>query len=378
MKIITNFLLLFVFFASCKTDVKKVQLEKIEVNLKESPQIELDSIIENIVLVPLETNENCLINHIDKIKLYKNKVFILDRKSACIFVFKKTGEFVFKISSQGRGSGEYIMIADFDISPETGDIYILDAMSDRLLIFKNEKYIKRYKLDFGVKITNMCFLDEKNIAFENQISTEIDSLKYYLFVTDLNLELISKNIHYNKSNALILSPVSPFSPFDDKISYLPVYKDTIYHINSNKVIPVYKLEFGNNWIDEDYLYNKKINPNTLFNDLKKSSSVYFINCIESRTHIFVYFTHKDEKYAFLYDKIFQKGLFIKNYMKNGCGYNGLPLIPDGEKFVGIVNPYELSNINKEKIFQLFPHLDDVEIGHNHILSFIKFRKIHSL
>lgn len=370
--------MLFVFLISCKTKEKSFELEQIEINLRETPRIEVDSIIEDISLVPLETSENCLIHHVDKIKLYENKIYILDRKSASIFIFSKTGKFLYKVFNQGRGSGEYIMIADFDIRPGTGDIYVLDAMTDRLLVFENEKFSKSYKLDFNAKITNLCFLGENKIAFENQISTEIDSLKYYLFITDLNLNLISKNIHYNRSNSLILSPVSPFSLFDDIISYLPIYNDTVYHIVKSEIVPTYKLDFGNNWIDEEYLFNKKLNPNNFFNDLKKLNSVYFVNLIESSTHVFVYFTFKDEKLAFLYDKKVKRGLFIKNYMKDGCGYNGLPLTPDGEEFLGIVNPYELSNINKEKIFRLFPKLDNIKAKQNYILSFIKFKKISTL
>jgi len=121
----------------------------------------------------------------------------------------------------------------------------------------------------------------------------------------------------------------------------------LYIIN-NGALPEYKLDFGANWIDEEYLYNKKLNPATFFQQLEKSNSIYLLNTIESINHIFIYFMYKGDHYAYLYDKQSKRGVFITNYMKNGCGYNGLPIIPDGDSFVGVVNPYELSNINENK------------------------------
>ena len=341
-------------------------------------QVDVDSIIENVNIVPLETNANCLIRHVDKIKIYGDQIFILDRKAGNILVYNNSGTFLFKIAKQGKGYGEYITIADFDVEPSTGDIYIIDGMTDKILVFQENKFIKDINLNFGSKAKRICFLGDDRIAFENQISPGKVEWKYHIIIANKNLDILSKEIPYEKSVSLVMSPVSPFSKYDDEVSYIPVYNDTIFHIRNGHVEPKYKLDFGKNWIDEEYLYGKNINPMSFFQDLKKSNSIYLLNTIESRSHIFIYFTYKNEKFAYLYDKDTKKGAFIKGYMENGCGYNGLPIVPSGDLFVGVVNPYELMNVNEKKIQKGYSDLNIGDTNNNLFLSYVKFKKIKSL
>jgi hypothetical protein len=175
-----------------------------------------------------------------------------------------------------------------------------------------------------------------------------------------------------------MGPVSPFSKYNDVVSYTPIYNDTIFHIKNGHTEPSYKLDFGKNWIDEEFLYSKRINPMTFIQELKKSNSIYFLNSIESSSHIFTYFSYKDKKYAYLYDKDTKEGAFIKDYMENECGYNGLPIVPSGDLFVGIVNPHELININEKKLQEIYPNLNIGDFNNNPFISYVKFKKIKSL
>ncbi|MGV8096486.1 MAG: 6-bladed beta-propeller [Mangrovibacterium sp.] len=378
MKKLIYLLAILFFIYSCGLQNQHNQLDTIKISLHETPQIDVESIIESIDLVPLETNEDCLISHVDKIKIYEDKVFVLDRGAGNIIVFSSiTGKFISKVSKQGKGFGEYITIADFDINPKNGELYIIDGMTDKVLVFKDAEFIRDYKLKLGAKVASICFLNTGNIAFSTQIYTLSDEWRYHLLITDNNLNLIKKDIHYEKIASLVMAPISSFVCFENTISYLPVYRDTIYHISKDLIAPKYKLDFGKNWIDEEFLYSKNLNSMTFLQELEKSNSIYFLNTIESNSHIFIYFTFKNEKYAFLYDKETGKGAFLMKYMENGCGYNGLPIIPDGNLFVGIINPYEVRDIN-EKILQNHPVLRSVKFENNPILSFIKFKKVELL
>ncbi len=358
---------------SCNQKKEHPGVERIEIRVKEMQQIDIDSIVDSVNLVPLEKKEECLIKHVDKIKIHDNKIYVLDRKSGNILVFNKTGKFLSNISKHGRGVGEYIMIADFDINPANGNLYILDGMKNNLLEFNGDKFIKNHELTFGTKVTNICFLGNERIAFETQMYTPNDDWKYHLLITDKNLKLYEKKIPFENTSSMVMGPVSSLITFGATTSYLPVYSNIIYHISEVNVIPKYNLDFGKNWIDEKYLYSEKINPATFFQHLEKSNSIYFLNTIESILHIFIYFTYKGERYAFLYDKEAKRGNFIDAYMKDGCGYNGLPIISDGEYFVGIVNPYELGHLNKNAL-KNHPSLRQIKEDDNPMLSFIKFKK----
>lgn len=379
MKIISIISLIFLFLSTCEMERKEEQLEVIPIDLDRISQVAIDSLIENVNLVLLEVNDSCLINHVDKIKLYRDRFFILDRKLGNIFIFNKKGEFESKISKKGRGPGEYLMISDFDIKPGTDDVYILDLVIDKLMLFRNGEFVKEYRLEFGgSKVTSFCFLNANKVVFESKISTNLDDMKYRLYITDTNLNIVSKEIPYEKSSpsTIVLSSISPLCPFENIISYNPLYNNIVYHIDNERTTPVYELDFGKNWIDEKYLMSPNLDFRTLFQHLKKSNSIYFLNVVESSHHLFIYFTFKGERYAFLYNKNSKKGSFIKDYMKNGCGFNGLPLLSDSDTFIGLVNPYEMSNINKTEMLKLYSQPKNVNFEYNYIISFIKFTHIN--
>lgn len=374
MRYIYTVVIILVFLCSCIKQKHNAQIDNIKISLQEMPQIDADSIIENIKIVQLETNENCLIGHIDKIKIYGDKVFILERKAGNILVYNNSGKFLYKISKHGKGYGEYVLLTDFDVEPNSGDIYILDGMTGKLLVFRENEFIKDFNSEVGSNYMNICFLGNNRIVFENRICQAKVEMKYHLFVTDESMKILNKEIPYEKGASLVMAPVSPFSKYDDGISYLPIYNDTIFCIKNGHAIPKYKLDFGKNWIDEEYLYSKNIDQMSFIQDLEKSNSIYFLNTIESNGHIFIYFTYKDKKFAYLYDKDTKKGAFIKNYMENGCGNNGLPVVPDGDLFVGMVNPSELINVKEKELQKGYPDLKG-SINNNPFLSYLKFKKI---
>lgn len=357
-----------------KSDNRDVEVEVVDINLERMHEILSDTIIESLTLIPLETNENCLITHVSKIKKYGDKVYVFDGKIGEILIFNMYGDFLDKVSHKGKGHGEYVMISDFDVHPQSGNIYVRDGMTGKILVFHGNKFLKDLNPSFGADLYSFCFLDENNIVFDNQLSRPKKGWGYQMIFTDNKFNVIDKKIPYEKFISLRMSPISPFSHVGDRVSYQPVYKDTIFHIEGSKLIPRYKLDFGNQWLDKDFLLSDKLDPLRFMRDLNKLDAINFLNTIESISHLFVYFTHKNEKYAYLYDKITKKGAFLKNYMRNGCGYNGLPIISDGDSFVGVVNPLELSNVNKD-ILQKYLKKKSLMEGDNPILSFIKFNKI---
>lgn len=371
-KINYTILVIVIAFISCSRNVQNEEIENIKISIQEMSHIEKDSIIEDVNLIPLETNDDCLITHIDKIKLINNKFYILDRKSGSILIFNNSGQFLSKISKQGKGEGEYLMIADFDVHFNNDDIYILDGMTGNLLVYRNNEFIKNIKLGFGAKVSDICFLENGNVAFETQMYTINADWKYHLLITDENFNLINKKIPYQKTSSIVISPVTSFVPFGSIISYLPIYRDTIFHITNNEISPKYKLDFGKNWMDNEFLFNKNINPNNFIQGLERSNSIYSLNTIESSNHVFIYFYYKGDKYAFLYDKKSMQGRFIENYMKNNCEYNGLPMISDGDKFVCIISPFELANV----LEKTHPLLNKIDSNSNPIISYVKYKTIN--
>lgn len=375
MKLVFFLILSAVGFVLNKGQVLDSYVETLDINLKQKNEIITDSLVESLTLIPLETNVNCLITNIAKIKKYGDKIYVLDRKMGEVLIFNLDGKFLEKVSRKGRGYGEYVMISDFDVHPKNGNIYINDGMTGKIMVFKGNRFIKDFKPPFVSHAHGFCFLDENNMVFDNHFSNARKDWWYQLFFTDSKMKIVDKKIPYEKCASLSMSPISPFSKVGDKFSYQPAYKDTIFHIENLKLLPKYKLDFGDHWLDRKYLLDEDRKSMTFIRDIRERNEIYFLNTIESKAHLFVYFSHKGKQYAYLYDKTTKKVFFLKDYMNNSCGYHGLPIISDSDLFIGVVNSFELLKANKN-ILQKHSLLKNLKEGDNPILSFIKFKEIN--
>lgn len=83
---------------------------------------QLSSTLSHFDLIPLETNDSCLISDIDVIKKRNNKYYIQSGRKY-LHVFDENGKFLRKIGNIGEGEGEYPILSDFDV--DTEHIYLL-------------------------------------------------------------------------------------------------------------------------------------------------------------------------------------------------------------------------------------------------------------
>ena len=119
------FILSFVIcFTMC---TPKPQMDNaIFVDLDQPEKASLFDYFRTIELIPLETSSDILVNGFSKIIVHQDYYYALDKPLCQIFVFDKTGKFLFKIGTKGQGAGEYAFIEDFNINPFSGNIEILE------------------------------------------------------------------------------------------------------------------------------------------------------------------------------------------------------------------------------------------------------------
>ena len=103
----------------------------------------LSEMIESEEFIQLETSDECLISDINKLIAINNKYYIFDRVEDVIFIFSKDGKFLNKISEKGRGPGQYISIACFDVNPKTNEINILDLNTKKMFIYDDNCRLNR-------------------------------------------------------------------------------------------------------------------------------------------------------------------------------------------------------------------------------------------
>lgn len=105
------------------------------------------SIFSEIRVVPLETTGESLISGISQIVHHQSRYYVLDTRSQQVFCFDEDGNFVFKISAQGRGPGEYNYIQNINIDPHNNHLLMLDPPTARVFVYNLEgKHVVTYRI----------------------------------------------------------------------------------------------------------------------------------------------------------------------------------------------------------------------------------------
>lgn len=148
------FILLFVICFTMCTPVQKSS-DTILVDLDQPEKASLFDYFRSIEVIPLETSSDILIQGITKVVAHQDYYYALDKPLCLIFVFDKTGKFLFKIGTRGQGAGEYAFIEDFNINPFSGNIEILEPYGRIHTYDLSGKFIETKRIAYpGFKVAH--------------------------------------------------------------------------------------------------------------------------------------------------------------------------------------------------------------------------------
>ncbi len=244
------------------------------VNLNAFLKIEsfnLESLIKDIHLVSLETNDESLLDVIYKIIVTDSNIYIHDRfKGGGIVIFDNKGKFI-KRMPYGQGPGEINRLLDVSYDFEK---YELIGYQHPFLLFytSNGDFIEQKRLPFG--FYNFQSVPNGYIfkTLDSQGNEHLEEFKNYtLLVTDKNFKL--------KSVAL------PF--YFDKINY-----GGFHYINNNYTLNVtqrfedtiYQYISGINQLEAKYVLN--FDNKKLPNKFLKGSMTEFKNAINNNNYYY--------------------------------------------------------------------------------------------
>ena len=204
----------------------------------------LGDIAENVEYIPLQTSKESLISYIYDIKTTNNKVYIKSLNE--IICFYETGEFFSRLSSKGRGPGEYQSIYDFDINSDNDQIAILSSRKIHLYIVRGEKYLYSKSLNCIFQPGNIDFTPGRNNIFLTYssygnepfrnllINSEGDTLNsrpnFFKFtkIGGLNLAMPDENIIYT---------------YNGEIHFKEMFCDTVFSLDKdNNIKPHFVLD----------------------------------------------------------------------------------------------------------------------------------------
>lgn len=163
------------------------------------------------------------------------------------------------------------------------------------------------------------------------------------------------------------SPRVTLQEIDDEVLYIPLYSPTIYTIDSFELKPRYTFDFGDKWVDQDFVDIEWKDAGEFMNKLSRTKYVYYFNLLESGSHIYAEFMYKENKYRLVIDKETDHLFLQRETEAYKCHYTEIPMCCIGNKFVIPLTPFEYNSMIGDEAIQL-PE------DNNPILMFVTFKK----
>lgn len=248
------FLIVVLFGVACKS--KSVQNrethlgtgECMTINIPKAIDFNGREMLDSLQLVKLEATENSLLGHVSKLKIYKDRIYVLDRRFAkTLFIFDLNGKFIKKIQNQGRGPREFISIMNFDIAYLRDELLIMDNFGHKFGFFDlegnylRETYSSIEVLDAAL-LPDGCIVHAKSESSFWKNGRPKGHDKIYYMSGDGRILKTTFSYNDNADINYIINYVLFSSP-DGRISYAPRFLDTIYDLTYDKITPRYALSF---------------------------------------------------------------------------------------------------------------------------------------
>lgn len=301
----------------------------------------------DIVYIPLETNENSIIQRVNEINV-GNEFFLikyLDR----ILKFKFNGSFVTKIGTEGRGPNEFIGAIDLDIDKINQNIYLVSGSQKKFYVYtENGEFIKSFQSPLNT--TDFRFVEGGILCYSMNLGGNID-FSYNLIGNDGKIidKIPNKYPYKDRFRKYIIQKENLFYRFKDRLYKKEVYSDTIFVLENINFKPHLVIEQGKRVIttkarsesDPEYLLKNFSTPLDLF---------------EFGDYIYYRFLIYPESYCFIGSKKndFQALVNPEQGFTNDLdgGPNILPMtIKDDNTIIGWVDAIKLKNYVASEAFK---------------------------
>ena len=353
------------FLLSCRNKENNSlenSIEKIKIKVDSLKEIKLSKISKELSYVKLETNNNCLIGNIDKIFFHNDNIFIVDKSiTNSIYKFKRNGEFIFKVSSEGKGKGGFITINDVVFDYQNNKILIYDNKQKKILCFNSEDggfigdfSFERLFLSFRKLDTNRYLLHTNKM---NNFNQDNELIEYDILLCNGEGEVLNKYFKYNpelKTDNASYDLTKVFSTYRNQTFITKLLYNKIYKMEQDyKLTPRYKVVYTGHEVPGSY---QELPSDKLINKLTTKSDYAFAHTIRSITDKYLLFTFsyknlKNEKWG-LYNKEKKKTKIYSNVINDidGGVFPSPVKLTDSNKLISIIEPHkEFKKIKNNKV-----------------------------
>jgi len=252
------------------------ECQSLKIDLRKLPKKEAVRLSDlgatDIQYIPLETTKQNVLPEIKKIVFGKS--FFLTHSSANINMFRYNGQFVTKISREGRGPDEITVAHDIDINPKDETIYLVDGWLQKFLVYNRDGKLMRsfkspLKIAINFRITNdgiLCYND-------NNMAKTTDS---FILIDTLGKVIMNYPNTYkwqDKTNRTVgYLHENLFYRFNDQIFKKEMYSDTVFVYRDKAFKPHIIIDVGKLRITPEartnspvaYIIHNFLTPHKLF------------------------------------------------------------------------------------------------------------------
>ena len=226
--------------------------------------IDIGQYLDSVYYVKLEFTDESIIGQIDKVLIFENKIYVLDRQTASIFIFDMSGNYLSKICRIGQGPGDYITLNYFDIDTDKRHIIVTDLKSYWTIRYDlNGKYLSRKKMP--VNMLGIAPLpDNKYVFFSNfRNNTRFIEPEYNIVYLDSLMQIEKVYFPYNSENfykptlQFASLPAGPFKTFENELQFVYLLKNEVYSVTPEGLALKYKFDFNGKNFNYDALFRKR-------------------------------------------------------------------------------------------------------------------------
>ena len=360
-------LLLTWILAACSSQTYETKNKVLKATLKET-EVSLKDLFSRIEVIPLETNDTALMDHVHRIRKVNNKYYILNEDYPGftyinILVYDAEGNFLHTIGKKGQGPEEYPwLIYDMDIDAEKDLVYMMSPSGMLYLYRTDGSFVRKMNMPEGLIYHGMQFLNSNQILSWAG-GTDIDNDAMSVLDADSAKQIKGLWRDHNDPNWDIIEFTYAYQ---DKIYFTPSIDRQVYEVSSDSLRIAYEWDFGEDNYDASSVRSRLegltiAEKDEKWNEMRKTGGVPYTLLKQGQTNKY-YFTNvlgilgeRDDKgyaknyFSLFYEKATGRSFYFKKTTE------GLAIRPDMTTEEAL---YQL--IPTEDLELLLPVLDETE------------------
>ena len=360
-------LLLTWILAACSSQTKETGDNVLKATLKET-EVSLKDLFSRIEVIPLETNDTALMDHVHRIRKVNNKYYILNEDYPGftyinILVYDAEGNFLHTIGKKGQGPEEYPwLIYDMDIDAEKDLVYMMSPSGMLYLYRTDGSFVRKMNMPEGLIYHGLQFLNS-NQLLSWAGGTDIDNDAMCVLDADSAKQIKGLWRDHNDPNWDIIEFTYAYQ---DKIYFTPSIDRQVYEVTSDSLRIAYEWDFGEDNYDASSVRSRLegltiAEKDEKWNEMRKTGGVPYTLLKQGQTNKY-YFTNvlgilgeRDDKgyaknyFSLFYEKATGRSFYFKKTTE------GLAIRPDMTTEEAL---YQL--IPTEDLELLLPVLDETE------------------